>query len=62
MADIISEFDNVFFTETHLKVPILDNDIKFNGFEAQIRLDRTAQGGGLLFIVKVILTSVEELI
>jgi hypothetical protein len=40
IADIIEEFDIVFFTETHLDNQVLDSDIIIDGFETPSRKDR----------------------
>jgi hypothetical protein len=40
IADIIEEFDIVFFTETHLDNQVLDSDIIIEGFETPSRKNR----------------------
>ena len=48
IADIIEEFDIVFFTETHLDNQVLDSDIIIEGFETPSRKNRDSRGGGII--------------
>ncbi|CAC5400696.1 unnamed protein product [Mytilus coruscus] len=46
IADIIEDYDVVFFTETHLDSNITDDDISIMGFQVPVRKDRNSHGGG----------------
>lgn len=52
ITDIISDFDVVFFTETHLDCRVSDNDILLDGFDNPVRKDRNANGGGIIAYCK----------
>ena len=52
IADIIEEFDIVFFTETHLDNQVLDSDIIIEGFETTSRKNRDSRGGGIIMYHK----------
>ncbi|CAG2247610.1 unnamed protein product [Mytilus edulis] len=52
IADIIEDYDVVFFTETHLDSNITDYDISIMGFEAPVRKDRNSHGGGIIMYFK----------
>jgi hypothetical protein len=53
IADIIEEFDIVFFTETHLDNQVLDSDIIIEGFETPSRKNRDSRGGGIITYHKI---------
>ena len=48
IADIIEEFDIVFFTETHLDNQVLDNDVIIEGFETPSRKNRDSRECGII--------------
>lgn len=52
VTEVISEFDIVFFTETHLDQRVQNNDIQIEGFEQPIRKDRNSNGGGIIAYIK----------
>ncbi|VDI72936.1 Hypothetical predicted protein [Mytilus galloprovincialis] len=52
IADIIEDYDVVFFTETHLDSNITDYDISIMGFETPVRKDRNSHGGGIIMYFK----------
>lgn len=52
IADIVVDFDIVFFTETHLDMLVLDENIHIDGFETPVRSDRDSDGGGIVMYYK----------
>ncbi|CAC5363658.1 unnamed protein product [Mytilus coruscus] len=52
IADIIEDYDVVFFTETHLDSNITDDDISIMGFQVPVRKDRNSHGGGIIMYFK----------
>ena len=52
IADIIEEFDIVFFTEIHLDNQVLDSDSIIEGFETPSRKNRDSRGGEIIMYHK----------
>ena len=51
LISLVTDFDILCFTETHLDASILDQNVSFEGFDTIFRKDRNSFGGGILVYI-----------
>lgn len=57
---LVSDFDILCFTESHLDANVLDKDITIEGFNTIFRKDRNSFGGGVVIYVSDLLKAVRR--